>query len=93
MRRCGRALAVERDDLHAARSRSAISSTGLRIPSRLRGRSLSSAATRSSNESFSGGTKTFTDPRLCAAIVDRLTFAGNVIETGTVFYRLVHARA
>ena len=29
-----------------------------------------------SNESFSGWTKTFTDPRLCAAIVDRLTFAG-----------------
>ncbi len=25
-----------------------------------------------SNESFSGWTKTFTDPRLCAAIVDRL---------------------
>jgi DNA replication protein DnaC len=36
-----------------------------------------------SNESFSGWTKTFTDPRLCAAIVDRLTFAGNIIETGT----------
>lgn len=35
-----------------------------------------------SNESFSGWTKTFTDPRLCAAIVDRLTFAGNIIETG-----------
>jgi len=28
-----------------------------------------------SNESFSGWTKTFTDPRLCAAIVDRLTSA------------------
>ena len=25
-----------------------------------------------SNESFGGWTKTFTDPRLCAAIVDRL---------------------
>jgi hypothetical protein len=31
--------------------------------------------------------------RLCAAIVDRLAFAGNSIETGTVSYRLVHARA
>jgi hypothetical protein len=30
-----------------------------------------------SNESFGGWTKTFTDPRLCAAIVDRLTFGGN----------------
>ena len=46
-----------------------------------------------SNESFSGWTKTFTDPRLCAAVVDRLTFAGNIIETGTVSYRLAHARA
>jgi len=47
-----------------------------------------------SNESFSGWTKTFTDPRLCAAaIVDRLTFAGNIIETGTASYRLAHARA
>src|SRR5262249_40360792 len=36
-----------------------------------------------SNESFSGWTKTFTDPRLCAAIVDRLTFAANIIEPGT----------
>src|ERR1700734_3202422 len=36
-----------------------------------------------SNESFSGWTKTFTDPRLCAAIVDRITFGGNIIETGT----------
>jgi len=45
-----------------------------------------------SNESFGGWTKTFTDPRLCAAIVDRLTFAGNIIETGTDSYRLAHTR-
>jgi hypothetical protein len=32
-----------------------------------------------SNESFGGWTKTFTDPRLCAAIVDRLTFGGTII--------------
>jgi predicted nucleic acid-binding protein len=31
--------------------------------------------------------------RLCAAIVDRLTFGGNIIETGTVCYRLAHTRA
>jgi DNA replication protein DnaC len=42
------------------------------------------------NESFSGWTKTFTDPRLCAAIVDRLTFKGTIIETGTDSYRLAH---
>jgi DNA replication protein DnaC len=41
-----------------------------------------------SNESFSGWTKTFTDPRLCAAIFDRLTFGGTIIETGTDSYRL-----
>ena len=46
-----------------------------------------------SNDSFSGWTKTFTDPRLCAAIVDRLTFGGNIIETGTHSYRLAHARS
>ena len=36
--------------------------------------------------------KTFTDPRLCAAIVDRLTFGGNIVETGTASYRLAHTR-
>jgi hypothetical protein len=35
----------------------------------------------------------FTDPRLCAAIVDRLTVAGQIIQTGTISYRLTHARA
>jgi DNA replication protein DnaC len=45
-----------------------------------------------SNEAFSSWTKTFTDPRLCAAIVDRLTYAGQIIETGTNSYRLTHAR-
>lgn len=45
-----------------------------------------------SNESFSGWTNTFTDPRLCAAIVDRLTFHGTIIETGTTSYRLGHTR-
>jgi DNA replication protein DnaC len=46
-----------------------------------------------SNESFSGWTKTFTDPRLCAAIVDRLTFNGTIIETGTDSYRLAHMKS
>jgi DNA replication protein DnaC len=45
-----------------------------------------------SNESFSGWTKTFTDPRLCAAIVDRLTFGGTIIDTGADSYRLAHTR-
>jgi DNA replication protein DnaC len=46
-----------------------------------------------SNETFSGWTKTFTDPRLCAAIVDRLTFGGTIIETGTQSYRLAQTKA
>jgi hypothetical protein len=45
-----------------------------------------------SNESFSGWAKTFTDPRLCAAIIDRLTFGGTIIETGTQSYRLTHTQ-
>ena len=45
------------------------------------------------NESFGDWTKTFTDRRLCAAIVDRLTFGGNIIETGTDSYRLARTRA
>ena len=36
---------------------------------------------------------TFTDPRLCAAIVDRLTYHGTIIETDTHSYRLAHARS
>jgi len=45
-----------------------------------------------SSESFSGWTKTFTDPRLCAALVDRLSFNGTIIEPGTDSYRLAHAQ-
>ncbi|HEY1715183.1 MAG TPA: IS21-like element helper ATPase IstB [Solirubrobacteraceae bacterium] len=46
-----------------------------------------------SNEPFSGWSKTFTDPRLCAAIVDRLTYAGAIIDTGTASYRLAATQA
>jgi hypothetical protein len=31
--------------------------------------------------------------RLCVAIVDRRTFGGNIIETGSDSYRLAHTRA
>jgi hypothetical protein len=51
-----------------------------------------SAIAIASNEPFSGSTKTFTDPHIFAAIVDRLTFAGQIIETGTTSYRLARAR-
>ncbi|MEU5977676.1 ATP-binding protein [Streptomyces sp. NPDC047315] len=40
-----------------------------------------------------GWTKTFTDSRLCTTIADRLTFGGNIIETGTDSYRLATTRA
>ena len=45
-----------------------------------------------SNAAFSEWARTFTDPRLCAAIVDRLTFQANIIETGTQSYRLKTTR-
>jgi DNA replication protein DnaC len=46
-----------------------------------------------SDEAFGGWTKTFTDPRLCTAIIGRLTFNGTIIETGTDSYRLAQSRA
>lgn len=51
------------------------------------------SAAIASTESFGGWTKIFADPRLCAAIVDRLTFGGKIIETGTDSYRLAQTRA
>ncbi|MEV4199327.1 ATP-binding protein [Micromonospora globbae] len=45
-----------------------------------------------SNAAFSEWARTFTDPRLCAAIVDRITFQANIIETGTDSYRLRTAK-
>ncbi len=53
-------------------------------------REANSSIAVASNESFSRWTKTCTDPRLCAAIVDRLAFGGTIIETGTDSYRLGH---
>ncbi|MFJ9250865.1 hypothetical protein [Streptomyces sp. NPDC101776] len=38
-------------------------------------------------------TKTFTDPRFCTAIVDRLTFGGNIIGTGSDSCRLARTEA
>lgn len=44
------------------------------------------------NAPFSEWAATFTDPRLCAAIIDRLTFRAHIIETGTDSYRLRTSR-
>ena len=41
-----------------------------------------------SNAPFSEWSKTFTDPRLAAAVVDRITYRAHIIQTGTVSYRL-----
>jgi DNA replication protein DnaC len=46
-----------------------------------------------SNAPFSEWTATFTDPRLAAAVVDRLTFNAHIIQTGSDSYRLRSARA
>jgi DNA replication protein DnaC len=45
-----------------------------------------------SNHPFSEWGQTFTDPRLAAAVVDRLTFHAHIIETGTDSYRLRSSR-
>ena len=45
-----------------------------------------------SNHPFSEWGQTFTDPRLAAAVVDRLTFHAHIIETGTDSYRLRASR-
>ena len=46
-----------------------------------------------SNAPFSEWSRTFTDPRLAAAVVDRLTFKAHIIETGSDSYRLRASRA
>ncbi len=46
-----------------------------------------------SNAPFSEWGATFTDPRLAAALVDRLTFNAHIINTGTQSYRLAATRA
>jgi DNA replication protein DnaC len=46
-----------------------------------------------SNAPFSEWGNTFTDPRLAAAVVDRLTFNAHIIQTGTNSYRLASSRS
>ena len=41
-----------------------------------------------SNAPFSEWSKTFTDPRLAAAVIDRITYRAHIIQTGTTSYRL-----
>jgi DNA replication protein DnaC len=46
-----------------------------------------------SNAPFSEWGRTFADPRLAAAVVDRLTFHAHIIQTGADSYRLRSSRA
>ena len=46
-----------------------------------------------SNAPFSEWGRTFTDARLAAAMVDRLTFRAHILETGSASYRLRVSRA
>jgi DNA replication protein DnaC len=46
-----------------------------------------------SNAPFSEWGRVFTDPRLVAAIVDRLTFNATIVETGTQSFRLASTKS
>ncbi len=46
-----------------------------------------------SNHPFSEWGRTFSDPRLAAAVVDRVTFRAHIVETGADSYRLRASRA
>lgn len=45
-----------------------------------------------SNAPFSEWKRTFTDERLCTAIIDRMTYNAHIVETGTDSYRLATTR-
>ncbi|WP_305809377.1 ATP-binding protein [Streptomyces sp. Go40/10] len=51
------------------------------------GRKHRRAIGTASSAPFSEWKQTFTDPRLCTAIVDRVTFNAHIVETGTQSYR------
>ena len=44
-----------------------------------------------SNSPFSEWSRTFTDTRLAAAVIDRITYRAHIIETGSTSYRLASA--
>jgi hypothetical protein len=59
----------------------------------LTGREEKNSIAVASNEAFTGWSRTFTDPRLCAAIVDRPTFSAALSATETESYRLARSKA
>ena len=50
-------------------------------------RSELSAVVATTNLPLSEWTKVFPEPRLCKAVVDRLTFNAHIVETGTESWR------
>ena len=50
-------------------------------------RTESSSIVLTTNLPFGEWTKVFPEPRLCKAVVDRLTFNAHIIETGTESWR------
>ncbi|WP_327148232.1 IS21-like element helper ATPase IstB [Nocardia sp. NBC_01329] len=46
-----------------------------------------------SNRGITNWSEIFPDPRLRAAIIDRLTFGGTIVETGNQSYRRAHSRS
>ncbi len=50
-------------------------------------RSERSAIVTTTNLPFGEWTKVFPEPRLCKAVVDRLTFNAHIVETGTDSWR------
>lgn len=50
------------------------------------------AIASASNAPFSEWKQTFTDPRLCTAIVDRVTFNAHIVETGPESYRFTQTQ-
>lgn len=50
------------------------------------------AITIASNAPFSEWKQTFTDPRLCSAIVDQVTFNAHIVETDTDSFHLAQTQ-
>jgi len=51
------------------------------------------SSAKAPNAPFSEWSATFTEPRLAAAVVDRLTFNAHIIQTGAASHRLRATRA
>lgn len=88
--RCGRVDLLEIDELdYLARDRSG-AETFFPVLAEREGKS---SITVASNKAFTGWSRTLSGPRLCATIMDRPTFTGTLIETGTESSRPARSKA